>query len=334
MADDELVTRIAYDGPILQDGTMDVRELAPALLSVGELLQGANRVLNGERANLAVKVRSDFKSGSFDVDLELLVGVAQQVALAVWPTIYSAKQIAEWVGFTTGTQLSVFGLLKLLRGRTPERTTRLANGDIEIALNVGGNNNNVSVHVVPGPVYDIASDSSCRKAVEGVVRPLRSDGIDTFETKQDSKVVERVSKDDLPAFDVPEPPTRDLGTPQIQTLVVAVVKPSFDEELTWTLFDGSTRYEATMKDRAFLNRVLNGEDFRIGDYLRVRLSTHQFMTANGLRTRREVIEVLEEMKAPRQPNLLPEPEPEVFSAKTKPKRITATRTRKLRRRRQ
>jgi hypothetical protein len=337
MADDELVTRIAYDGPVLRDGTMDVRELAPALLSVGELLQGANRVLNGDRASLAVKVRSDFKSGSFDVDLVLLVNMAQHFALAVWPTIYSAKQLAEWVGFTTGTQLSVFGLLKLLRGRKAQKTTRLGNGDIELTLKVEGDNNSVSVHVVPSPVYEIASDPSCRQAVEGVVKPLHAEGIDVFETKQGDKTIERVSKDDLPAFSVPAQPTEDLGPPQKQTLVLAVIKPSFVEDLTWTFSDGATRFDATVKDRTFLSRVSAGEDFRVGDYLRVRLETHQSMTAGTLRTKREVVEVVEAMKAPRQMNMLPQPEPEVFHQGTpKPRQLPRARLgkpKKVRRRR-
>lgn len=43
---------IAYDGPLLHDGGMDVRDLAPALLSAGQLFDAANAVLNGEGKNI------------------------------------------------------------------------------------------------------------------------------------------------------------------------------------------------------------------------------------------------------------------------------------------
>jgi CHASE3 domain sensor protein len=48
--------QLAYD---VKAGTMDVNELAPALLATGDLLREANRQLNGERSDVSVKVQSD-----------------------------------------------------------------------------------------------------------------------------------------------------------------------------------------------------------------------------------------------------------------------------------
>jgi hypothetical protein len=39
--------QLVYDGDALSDHTMDVDELAPALLAVGTLCREANRILNG-----------------------------------------------------------------------------------------------------------------------------------------------------------------------------------------------------------------------------------------------------------------------------------------------
>ena len=56
---------IRYEGEALQEGTMDFRELSSALLSLGELFEEANRVLNGENAAVNIRVNADFEHGSF-----------------------------------------------------------------------------------------------------------------------------------------------------------------------------------------------------------------------------------------------------------------------------
>lgn len=41
--------RIAYTGPALADGVMDIRELAPSLLAFAELIENANEALGKEQ---------------------------------------------------------------------------------------------------------------------------------------------------------------------------------------------------------------------------------------------------------------------------------------------
>lgn len=59
---------LTYDGPALQDHEMDARELAPAMLAVGELFDAMNILLNGEAAEVtvssAVMVRRDMEACS------------------------------------------------------------------------------------------------------------------------------------------------------------------------------------------------------------------------------------------------------------------------------
>src|SRR6185437_12693941 len=63
--------QITYRGKSLRDGTIDVYALAPALISLGNLVRDANRLLNGDRTTVNLQVNSDFKKGSFEIPLLL-----------------------------------------------------------------------------------------------------------------------------------------------------------------------------------------------------------------------------------------------------------------------
>lgn len=58
---------IAYTGPLVDDGTMDVQDLGPALMALGSLVNEANKVLNNDKSSIAVKVNADFRKGSFEI---------------------------------------------------------------------------------------------------------------------------------------------------------------------------------------------------------------------------------------------------------------------------
>jgi hypothetical protein len=49
---------VAYDGPEVAGGHMDVADLAPALLGIGEACREANAILNGDRATVSVRIRA------------------------------------------------------------------------------------------------------------------------------------------------------------------------------------------------------------------------------------------------------------------------------------
>ena len=302
----EVSAQIAYDGEALRAGSMDVRELAPALLAIGDLLQQANRVLNGDKASLAVKVHSDFRRGSFELRFELIQAFAMAYMFSGIDALKTAKNIAEYVGFVTGHQISLLGLLKWLKGRQPKSTTTLRDGNIEITI--AGDNNKVVVNPV---VYQLASDGQVRKAARDVVKPLYADGVDRFEVRDGAKVVESVNRNDLESFELPVDTGVDItGIDPERTTVMQVIKPSFEESLSWVFSDGSNggRFGALMLDKNFLRRVQSGErTFAKGDVLRVRLRTRAYMTPDGLRAEHTVTDVLEEINQPRQAQMLPIP---------------------------
>ena len=116
--------QIRFDGEALRSGLMDVRELAPSLLAVGDLIESANRVLNGDRATISVQVKGEFKTGSFPVALvvsQSLIEAAKDFLLH-HPHIRDAKEILEILFFYGGmpatTVTTVFKFIKWLKGRS------------------------------------------------------------------------------------------------------------------------------------------------------------------------------------------------------------------------
>ncbi len=71
--------QITYDGRALDNHEMDVRELAPALVAVADVLEEANALLNGGSTKISVNVRGSFKNGSFGIEFALYQDIIQQV---------------------------------------------------------------------------------------------------------------------------------------------------------------------------------------------------------------------------------------------------------------
>jgi len=303
----EAHTTIAYDGPALEHGTMDVRDLAPALLAVGTLCDRANKVLNGSKATVQINVRTGFKPGSFGVDLALVHTVVQQAkAFLLSDNVTAALNLLGLLGFASGTGVSVIALIKWLRGRRPQSVTTLENGNVRIEVIVDltvTHKIEIEYIEVSPDVAKLYNDVGVRSAAKEIVAPLERPGIETFETKTsiDGAVIERVTKAELPAFTVSEPAQTRVTGSEYET-VLQIVKPSFDERLTWTFFDGERNIFVDIEDEAFFAEVQRRErSFAKGDLLRVVLFAESFVNESGqISTRRVVRRVIEQIQPPRQ----------------------------------
>src|ERR1700733_2424669 len=84
---------IAYDGPALREHAMDVRDLAPAMLGVGQLLDAANAALNGDNARIKVQVKAT-EPGCFQITFEVIQSMGEHlIALLSGPTATAAANL-------------------------------------------------------------------------------------------------------------------------------------------------------------------------------------------------------------------------------------------------
>ncbi|HEV3278743.1 MAG TPA: hypothetical protein VG860_18135 [Terriglobia bacterium] len=279
---------ITYDGEALADGLMDVRELAPAILAAGSLLQKANRIDNGDRAEVSLKVRSEIKRGSFPVDFVVIQNLIDQAKtlLLHHPDIKDARDILETVFFYGGMFKGLFELIKWLRGKNLSDAGQVVFEKGNVRITIDGETESFR-HTA----FMLYSDSEARRAVGLMVAPLRRTGVDVLRVRS-GEYTETVTKDEVDYFDFDFEGEAALDT--TTEALVQIVTVSFDRKLKWRLFDGLRNFTAEMVDDEFWGAIdANQVRFSEGDQLRVMLRVQTYSVEGDLRQVRTVVKVLE-----------------------------------------
>jgi hypothetical protein len=303
----EIVSRaelsISYDGEMVRTGLMDVRELAPALLASGNLLQKANLLLNGDNTQIELKVRSDFRRGSFVVDLHVVQGLLEQAKgfLALHPNIKEAKDILEILFFYGGLPITtiggVFKLIKKFGNRKPDSVV-IENNTGTVILALGDQ------HFTTNKTsYELFLDPEVRRAANTLVAPLESEGIDELKiTRGDD--VEIVTKEEAPSFSY-SPLEGELLLDSTKEAWLSIISLSFNSNLKWRFNDGGITFTANIHDEEFWKRIRKHEErFEESDQLLVNLRVTTARNDKGdLQTIRVVEKVLKHIHAPKQQKL-------------------------------
>jgi hypothetical protein len=301
----EAQVEVTYEGEAVRDGTMDVRQLAPALLSIGAMCEAANRVLNEDRASIAVHVKT-FRPGSANIVLDVIQQNTTIVQTLVFPdsALQSGRDILDWIGLGSGiTGVTLIALIRWLRGKKPDSATILQDGNVK--LEIRGDVRGSTIIVAP-QVKALYDDRQVRDGLAGAVEPLKHPGIDAFFAKQGGRVVEGIEKSQAEYFEVSEsagPET--LVYEDEQRAAYEIVKPVLTGDLTWVLSDGDSRFDVRMDDETFLEKVRRREYvFGAGDVLIARVAVKTMRRQDGkLKTERRIVRVLEVKYATHQTGL-------------------------------
>lgn len=310
--------RIAYNGTAIENGEMDVRDLAPALIAFADLVESVNNVLDGEQSIKVMLNQDSLQRGSFDITFILNMGILDQVSLFVSDAktngLDDLMTVLGWgesaVGVGGSIVAGIFSLLKIIGNRRIKDVEQKDDQRAEIILDDGEriqttkNTANVIINV------------SCRLNIEKVIQPLVRSGIDTFELRdpkkrEDKNPIETISKGEVIYFKAPQSAPfedREEERSADMEMVVTIITISFNDG-KWKVSLGEDNFIwVTIEDDAFNESVRTRKlAFAKGDMLRIRYHMVQEIRDHKLHSKYIVTKVLEVKHASEQVALSFEP---------------------------
>lgn len=283
----EVNFRVTYDGPALQAHVMDVRELAPAMIAMADLLKVANEELYGDKADVRIAVRAGFKEGSFGIDMVFFQDIITQLT-----ELFSGKeasatsnaiQILTGVGITGG---GVIALLRWLRGRKVERIEQRQ--DVATIWTV---DESLEVDLATLRLF---RNRRMRIELRNVLRPLEADGIDSLMLTQGSHAGPVILRDEIDYFNPPSDADLPLSDSIAAGVVLKIESAVFKDGNKWRFTDGSRSFFAAIEDSDFLARIDSGQErFGKADLLVVDLRQLQFAVDGELKSEYRILRVME-----------------------------------------
>ena len=292
--------KLVYDGEALKEGEMDVADLAPALLAMGDFVRASARAVYGEEAQVSVKVKAT-KEGSFEVYFAMAVEAAGH-AWAFWKKddVQAAAQLAGLMGLSgAGAVGGAIWAIRKLQGRPATLKSSEAPGSIEIETPTG-------TIVVPEGVGRIVVDRAVRAALERLVAdPLEKDGIDTVIFAQGASA-EKIEESEATWFRAPLTLEADEFVSRY-TRAFSIVSLHFTAGKKWRLSDGRGPAKLiVIDDEEFNGKVARNEvRFAKGDILICEVVETSRRTDAGFKSDFEIIKVIEHRPAPVTPPQLP-----------------------------
>lgn len=281
---------VAYDGSALEDHTMDIQELAFALVGLGDVLTEANNILNKGACKTTVKVSSDFETGSFEIHL-IMEQLSNTLALfGSNPQILGIGTILALLGFGKQGLDGLIQFIKKIKNGKIKSIKDLQNNKIDVTYIVDNSTQNV---IIEKNVYILYENTNLRNSFKKVLKPLESEGIDSFEIRNEKKeILEKIEKDEINYFDIT--PTEDVINENIIEMWLYLVNISFKDGNKWRLSNWDNEFYATIEDQEFLYQIDNNLiSFSKSDSFKATVKTTQTLTEDGIKNSYSILKVLE-----------------------------------------
>lgn len=166
---------VAFDGPGVEAGTIDVRDLAPALLSISQAVDAANRAINGDKVPAKVQVKATAEA-CFEVDLSLVLSGWDMIkGVLLSEDGQAAGTLLTYLGFLTGSgaTMGLIQLYRFLAGRSPSSAER--HGSL-VTITVDG-----ETITIPMEVLRLYQEVAVNHAIGKLLDTLESGRVDRIE---------------------------------------------------------------------------------------------------------------------------------------------------------
>ncbi|MBV8834166.1 MAG: hypothetical protein JO108_33625 [Acidobacteriaceae bacterium] len=257
--------QLEYDGEAVATGLMDVRDLAPALLGLGDLLEAVNEELNGDLTSVKAFADANFKTGSFDVNLRVIQDFIGQIKGFIGSQdVKDAEEVIKTAG-VAGKEawLGFLSLKKWLSGRSIEQKSE-PDDDGRIRVSISGD-----VKFTKEEVLKLLGNDKANQAAERIISPLAHPGIDSvrFRDRQHVDTPITLEKSDITAYTT-APRAVEIKELQDQQITersssrltrIWVLEPSFIRGNKWLVEEASLKFYVDIDDNEFMDRVSRAE---------------------------------------------------------------------------
>ncbi|HKI99699.1 MAG TPA: hypothetical protein VKB51_14590 [bacterium] len=291
--------KVKYDGPGLAGHAMDVQDLAPALLAIGDMCREANRLINGNDTTVDVLIAAAPEHGSFIVTLsaiQTVLDTAQQIVGNQY--IHTIKEILEWLGLLgipviPGAIATTIGYLRVKNGRPVESVTKPDDADNRGRLSVQfrGDGNAVTVNQ---NAYFLGENGAIAGSVGKVFEPVQRPRIDNVQFGSERDEWEVYGKDDAERVVKSSNPDMPLDEPTVNVMEtwLRIYAPKYDAKAeTWWFLWMGTRITADITLTSLAQDSLEAGGVPVGTAYRVKLQIRE--RGPNQRADYKVLEVLE-----------------------------------------